>query len=117
MLLPVVLTACSNFDWFDEKKTPLAGDRREVFPGGIPGVKYSAPPMQPTNSNIPIDTQISTTGQTQPAAQPGDPEKEQPARSKSRTARNVPPQSQPQQPRGAAQPADDDPWAASRATN
>jgi hypothetical protein len=116
LMLPVLMTACSDFDWFDEKKTPLAGDRKQIFPGGVPGVSYNAPPLQPSNSNIPIDTQLSNTGQNQPAAQPGEQEKNQPARTKSRTARNVP-QGQPQQPRGAAQPAADDPWADSRTPN
>jgi hypothetical protein len=123
LMLPVVMTACSDFDWFDEKKTPLAGDRKPVFPGGVPGVTYNAPPLQPSNSNIPIDTQLSNTGQNQPAADPGSYEKDQPAtRTKSSTARNVPQgeprQPQPQQPpRAAAQPAADDPWADSRTAN
>jgi hypothetical protein len=117
--LPLAMSACADFDLFDEKKTPLAGDRKPIFPGGVPGVNYSAPPLQPTNSNIPIDTQISATGQAQQGAQPGDYEKEQPAaRAKSRTARNTT-QGQPQPlPRSAAPPAgSDDPWADSRAPN
>jgi hypothetical protein len=120
--LPLAMTACADFDLFEEKKTPLAGDRRPIFPGGVPGVNYSAPPLQPTNSNIPIDTQISATGQLQQGAQPGEHDKEQPAaRTKSRTARNsTPSQPQPQQqpPRSAAPPAGpDDPWADSRTPN
>jgi hypothetical protein len=118
--LPLAMTACADFDMFDEKKTPLAGDRKPIFPSGVPGVNYNAPPMQPTNSNIPIDTQISTTGQAGQTAQPGEYENKQPApRAKSRTARNAT-QGQPQQPppRAAApQPAADDPWADSRTPN
>ena len=117
--LPLAMTACSDFDWFDEKKTPLAGDRKPVFPSGVPGVNYNAPPLQPTNSNLPIDTQISATGQTQQTAQPGEYEKDQPAaRAKPRTPRNAT-QGQPQPPpRSAAQPAGpDDPWADSRTPN
>ena len=113
--LPLASAACADFDWFDEKKTPLAGDRRAVFPTGVPGVNYNTPPMQPTNSNIPIDTQISNTalGRQEPATQ----EKEQPgAKSKSRTARNAP-RNQPAQPaQPAAEPADD-PWSDSRSNN
>ena len=108
--LPLAAAACADFDLFDEKKTPLAGDRRAVFPGGVPGVNYNTPPMQPTNSNIPIDTQISPAAlgrQEQPATQ----EKEQP-KSKSRTARNAP-RSQPAP--AAAEPAD--PWSDSRSNN
>jgi hypothetical protein len=121
--LPLALTACESFDWFDEKKTPLAGDRKPIFPAGVPGVNYNAPPMQPTNSNIPIDTQISATGQNREGAQPGEYEKDQPAapHAKSRTARNAPqnpPQPQPQQPpRSGAQPAANDPWSDTRTPN
>jgi hypothetical protein len=117
--LPLATAACADFDLFDEKKTPLAGDRKPVFPSGVPGVKYNAPPLQPTNSNIPIDTQISATGQNQQAAQPGEYENEQPAaRTKSRTARNTT-QGQPQPPpRSATPPAGaEDPWADSRTAN
>jgi hypothetical protein len=121
--LPLALTACESFDWFDEKKTPLAGDRKPIFPAGVPGVNYNAPPMQPTNSNIPIDTQISATGQNREGAQPGEYEKDQPAapHAKSRTARNAPqnpPQPQPQlPPRSGTQPAADDPWSDTRTPN
>jgi hypothetical protein len=123
--LPLVMTACENLDWFDEKKTPLAGDRKPLFPSGVPGVSSNAPVLQPSNSNIPIDTQISATGQTQVGAQPGDYQKEpdasNPKPRTARTARNTT-QSQPQpqqppqqQPKSAAQPgAADDPWADSR---
>ena len=117
--LPLAMAACADFDLFDEKKTPLAGDRKQIFPGGVPGVNYNAPPLQPTNSNIPIDTQISATGQPQQGAQPGDYQKDQPAtRTKSRTARNTT-QGQPQPPpRSAAPPAgSDDPWVDSRSPN
>ena len=123
--LPLALTACENFDTLlDEKKTPLVGERKPIFPSGVPGVNYNAPPLQPTNSNIPIDTQISVTGQTQQGAQPGEYDKDQPAasRAKSRTARNAP-QNQPQPPpppppRSVAQPAAaNDPWSDTRTPN
>lgn len=56
------LAACEtleNLNPFDEqgKKTPLSGDRRPVFPEGVPGVQYNAPPTQPTNSNIQVTPQ------------------------------------------------------------
>jgi hypothetical protein len=44
-----VLSACSSLDsldpteWFDTKK-PLAGDRKPVFPEGVPGVSSGVPP-------------------------------------------------------------------------
>jgi hypothetical protein len=118
--LPLVMTACENLDWFEDKKTPLAGDRKPLFPTGVPGVSSNAPILQPSNSNIPIDTQISATGQTTAGAQPGDYQKTEPDAAApaqkprtSRTARNSQPQPQ-QQPNSGAQPAADDPWADSR---
>ena len=117
--LPLAMTACADFDLFDEKKTPLPGDRKPMFPAGVPGVNYNSPPMQPTNSNIPIDTQISAAGQSGQAAQPGENEKDQPAaQSKSRATRNSK-QGQPQPPpRAVAQPAGPaDPWGDSRTPN
>lgn len=60
--LSLALSACEtleNLNPFDEqsKKRPLAGDRRSVFPEGVPGVQYSAPPTQPSNSNIQVTPQ------------------------------------------------------------
>jgi len=48
-----VLAGCESFDDFDidkldifglNKKKPLPGERREVFPGGVPGVTQGIPP-------------------------------------------------------------------------
>jgi hypothetical protein len=108
--LPITMTACAEFDWFEEKKTPLAGNRKPLFPSGVPGVNYNEPPLQPTNSNIPINTEISGTslGRAQTPQ-----ENEQPdPRKKSRTARNATKNEPP-----AAQPAAADPWADSRTAN
>ncbi len=60
--LSLALSACEtleNLNPFDEqgKKKPLAGDRRPVFPEGVPGVQYNAPPTQPSNSNITVGPQ------------------------------------------------------------
>jgi hypothetical protein len=41
-----MLGGCSTFDpteWFNTKK-PLPGDRKEMFPGGVPGVTQGVPP-------------------------------------------------------------------------
>jgi len=44
-----ILSACSSLDsfdpteWFDSKKK-VAGDRRDVFPDGVPGVTGGVPP-------------------------------------------------------------------------
>jgi hypothetical protein len=59
--LSLGLAACEtleNLNPFDDtKKTPLSGDRRSVFPQGVPGVQYNAPPTQPSNSNIQVAPQ------------------------------------------------------------
>jgi hypothetical protein len=119
--LPLAMTACEDFTMFDEKKVPLAGDRKPLFPNGVPGVSSNAPVLQPSNSNIPIDTQISATGQTTAGAQPGDYQQKEPDAASNpksrpaRTARNATPSQPQQRPGSPAEPAGDDPWADSRA--
>ncbi len=42
----LMLSGCSSFDpteWFNQKK-PLPGDRKAVFPEGVPGVPQGVPP-------------------------------------------------------------------------
>lgn len=96
--LSLGLAACEtleNLNPFDEqsKKTPLSGNRRSVFPEGVPGVQYSAPPTQPSNSNIQVSP--DTMPNQNPDAQ----------------APNAPPAAQ----RGPApQNQSDDPWAGQR---
>jgi len=108
--LPIAMTACADFDLFEEKKTPLAGDRKPLFPTGVPGVNYDEPPQQPTNSNIPVNTDISGTSL---GREPPPQQTEQPApKGKSRTARNATKNEPP-----AQQPTTPDPWADSRTVN
>lgn len=90
------LAACEtleNLNPFDEssKKTPLSGQRRSVFPEGVPGVQRNAPPTQPTNSNIQVTPEMQNPN---PEAQ----------------TQNTP------APRGPApvQNQSDDPWAGQR---
>jgi hypothetical protein len=57
-LLPVLglalaVSGCETLDKmnpFNEKEKPLPGARAPVFPEGVPGVDYNAPPPQPANS-------------------------------------------------------------------
>jgi len=92
------LSACETFENlnpFDDqaKKKPLSGDRRSVFPEGVPGVQYNSPPTQPSNSNIQVTPQET---QSQNPEMPN-------------AAPNTP------APRGpAAQNQSDDPWAGQR---
>jgi hypothetical protein len=67
------LAACETLEDlnpFDEKKKPIAGDRRALFPQGVPGVQYNAPPQQPTNSNVQIPPQQQVAPENNPDAQP-----------------------------------------------
>jgi hypothetical protein len=113
LVLSLFIVGCADFDLLDEKKTPVTGERKPLFPGGVPGVNYNTPPPQPSNSNIPIDTQVSNTGTAQ-AQQ--DREAEQPKQKNSRTARTQN-RNQPAPPSTAKPASDDDPWADSRIQN
>jgi hypothetical protein len=45
LALGLTLAGCESFDptdWFNTKK-PLPGERRDVFPGGVPGVPQGVP--------------------------------------------------------------------------
>lgn len=105
--LPLFAAACENSDLFAEKKTPLAGVREPLFPNGVPGVDYNAPPAQPSNSNIPIDTKVPDPMASQP--QPSPQAAEQP--NQAAPAPNGKPRSR----RANAQPSDpNDPWGGAR---
>ena len=56
--VPLALFA-AGCDSFGEKEVPLAGDRRPLFPQGVPGVEFGARPQQPTNSNVSIPSAMS----------------------------------------------------------
>jgi hypothetical protein len=74
--LSLGLAACETFEDlnpFDEKKAPVAGDRRALFPQGVPGVQYNAPPTQPSNSNVQIPPQQQQSPDN-PDAQPQAPQ-------------------------------------------
>jgi len=108
--LPIafVLAGCESFDKYNpfaEKETQLPGERRPLFPEGVPGVDFGAPPPQPSNSNIPIPSSIG---------QGESPQTEQ-ARPQTQTARTSS-QSQSAQKSGAksSQGNADDPWAGTR---
>ncbi|TCT05094.1 hypothetical protein [Aquabacter spiritensis] len=70
LALAAALSGCETFDKinpFAEKETPLPGDRRAVFPEGVPGVSYSGAVAQPSNSNITLPPP-GATGTAQPGA-------------------------------------------------
>lgn len=75
------LSACESMDKmnpFKEKEVPLAGERKPLFPEGVPGVQFGAPPSQPTNSNIPINPPAA--GDQEQSQQQMPPEQPQQAR-------------------------------------
>jgi hypothetical protein len=117
IVLPLSLgvAGCETFEKlnpFAEQQTPLPGARKPVFPEGVPGVEYGAPPQQPSNSNIPIAPAVR--GEEQPPAQPA----------QTQAARPQPAQTRPQVPQqpAAQQSAksskskgdSDDAWAGAR---
>jgi hypothetical protein len=110
VVLPLVLAACEDSDIFAEKKVPLPGVRKEVFPGGaVPGVDYNQPPTQPSNSNISVDTEVPKQLLNDEPTAPPPPQETRPAR-----GRAAPKQAPG---RAGAQNADpDDPWAGARTT-
>ena len=57
------IAGCDTLDKlnpFDQKQPPLPGTRKPLFPEGVPGVEFGAPPPQPSNSNIPIPAEHDT---------------------------------------------------------
>jgi hypothetical protein len=79
LALALGLSACESMDKmnpFREKETPLPGERKQLFPEGVPGVQFGAPPSQPTNSNIPINAPAA--GDQQQSQQQAQPQQAQP---------------------------------------
>jgi hypothetical protein len=106
ILLPLVLGGCETIDKlnpFQEKQTPLPGDRQPLFPEGVPGVEFGAPPPQPSNSNIPINPNPP------PGPQQGQVE-QQPVQSQASRS----PQSAPARTKGAKGGNPNDAWSGTR---
>jgi hypothetical protein len=101
MAAGLALAGCSTFDpteWFSTKK-PLPGDRKDVFPQGVPGVQQGVPPelvqgyippTEPVPEPLPVPEK--------PKARPKPPPKPKPA-----VAAAPPPAAAPQQ-QGASAP-------------
>jgi hypothetical protein len=125
-LFVIGLAGCEtldNLNPFQEKKTPLPGERKPVFSSGVPGVEFNAPPQQPSNSNVQIQPFGASENPDRPVAEPGSssaaqsgPSAKQPAaKAASKSAPNSASQSAPKPaPKSAAKPASDDPWADQR---
>jgi hypothetical protein len=105
LALPLFIAACEDMDFLAEKKTPLAGTRRDLFPSGVPGVNYNQPPPQPSNSNVDVNTEVPKNLLTDEPVKP--PPAEEP---KSRSAQKSRPA-----PRSTARNNEpEDPWSGAR---
>jgi hypothetical protein len=95
----LTLSGCETFDpteWFNTKK-PLPGDRRSVFPEGVPGVPQGVPPelvqgYQPPPEPVPEPRVVETKPKPKPRPRPRPQQAEAP-----RSAVPVAPQQQQQQ--------------------
>lgn len=109
IILPLAfaLGGCETFDKlnpFVERKPPLPGERKPLFPEGVPGVDFGAPPPQPANANIPIPSSLGSEESPQPQST---------APAETQAARTA----QPSSPRSGTRPKQGDPddaWAGTR---
>ena len=125
--LPLALAGCETLEKlnpFEEKKTPLAGERKAVFDRGVPGVEFNAPPQQPSNSNVQLPPVSAGENPDRPSAEPGsrsEAQSEQAAAKKSalRPASKSTSKSEPQSAsksatKSARKPDSTDPWDGQR---
>lgn len=108
-----VLSGCANFDpesldifGLSEKKK-LPGDRKPVFPEGVPGVTQGVPPQYIKGSQPPADAVQSADQAAPPAAAPAEEAKPEPA-AKPKPKRKVAANPKPK-PAAPAQPASQEP--------
>jgi hypothetical protein len=103
------LSGCESFDpesWFNPKK-PLPGERKAMFPGGVPGVPQGVPQdlvkgYQPPPDNPPEVVTAEPPPKPKPAARP------KPAPRQAAAPRPAP--SQAQAPEQSAPPPQAAPW-------
>ncbi len=68
----MALSGCSSFDpsdWFNTKK-PLPGDRKAVFPEGVPGVPQGVPPELVQGYQAPIEQPAPVVAEEKPKPKP-----------------------------------------------
>ncbi len=76
LALSLAVSGCAGWDELgQERKTPLSGTRKALFPEGIPGVEFNAPPQQPSNSNIAIQPSMGDNNAQAQNTQPQEAEK------------------------------------------
>jgi hypothetical protein len=107
-----VQNAVHDFNPFGTAKRPLPGERKAMFPEGVPGVHQGVPPHLMRGANQEEPEVIATTPEPAPAARP--------ARQRVRAAAAPPPQRDPPPrkpqrraaPTAADEPAPDTVWPA-----
>lgn len=68
----IALSGCSSFDpteWFNTKK-PLPGDRKAVFPEGVPGVPQGVPPELVQGYQAPVEQPAPVVVEEKPKPKP-----------------------------------------------
>ena len=96
--------------WFPDGKKKLPGDRREVFPGGVPGVTQGIPPELVRGNPAQQAAQEQALAPVQPETAPEAEEKPKPRPKKVARPRPAPPpepeaQAQPRAASGGTAPA------------
>lgn len=105
LCLSLALTGCENMDpayWIPDTKKKLPGERREVFPEGIPGVVQGVPPELIKGNPANQAENDAAAPQAEPA-----PVEEKPkptARSRTKVVRPIQPPPEDAQPERQAQP-------------
>src|SRR3954469_14827050 len=96
----LTLSACGGgmdpSEWFNTKK-PLPGDRKAVFPEGVPGVPQGVPPdlvqgYQPPPEPVPEPRVVEAKPKAKPKPKPKQPAAPQQAPAQSQSAFPDPPQ-------------------------
>jgi hypothetical protein len=105
-----VLAACDSLDSFElfDSKKKLAGERKEVFPDGVPGVTSGVPPelvkgYREQEGGALDPAKAAAEAAAEPAAKPKKP-KAEPKPAPQRTASKPAPKPQAQQPDPSAAP-------------
>ena len=113
LALGVTLSGCESFDpteWFNTKK-PLPGDRKAVFPSGVPGVPQGVPPELVEGYQPPPEPppQLAETPPEPPKPKPKAQSKPKPKQAAARPLPAAAPQPQSQ---AASQAPSQTPWPA-----
>ena len=103
LCMSLALAGCENMDpayWIPDNKKKLPGDRREVFPEGIPGVVQGVPPELIRGNAV-----TQPEGETAAAPQPEQPPVEEKPKPRPRkVVRPIQPPPENAQPQRQAQP-------------